>query len=583
MNQDKIRELQSKLNIVDVISSYIPLTKKGRNYFGLCPFHDDHSATNFSVSQERQVYRCFACGEGGNVFDFVMNYEHVSFKEAVKILADSIGMDIGVSIKKENNVNNKYYEIMDIANKYFQNNLFSKEGAVARKYLEERMLDKDVIREFEIGLSLDKYDGLTNLLLNKGNSLEELNEIDLSNTNHDTYINRIIFPLHNKDGKVIGFSGRVYHGEDKTDKINKYQNTKESIIFKKREVLFNYHRAKDEIRKKKYVIVMEGFMAVIRAYTVGVKNAIATMGTSLAKEQANLIKKLSNTIYLCYDGDDAGHKATITSGDEFTKMGCNVFVIPLNDKLDPDDYIIKYGEDAFNNLIDNAIPYGEYKIKVMKKSYNLSNADDKTNYVNKVLLEISREHDEIKCEIMLKNLAKDTDIWYNTLEKKLLEIKDKEKNSKKEENVVIKKDKKDGYNKAMETLVYYALNYSKAITLIDNSNVYIPNKDIRIILNEIIAYYNKYGEISEASFYTYLMQSEMTSLQDIVKKILSNDYPNEINDNQVNECLIAIKNYNIALEIKKLEKEIKEEVDIAKQMELMDKILKLKTKEGKSW
>lgn len=578
MDNDKITELRNKLNIVDVISSYIPLTKKGRNYFGLCPFHDDHTPS-LSVSPEKGIYKCFVCGESGNVFNFVMNYEHISFPETINLLAKTVGMDLGISVKKTNNSYTKYYEIMDIANKFYQNNLLSKEGAKAREYLEKRKLDKETIKEFEIGLSLNKRDSLTNLLIEKGNSLEELNLIDLSNTNHDSFINRVMFPLHNKDGKVVGFSGRIYDNSD----LNKYQNTKETPIFKKGENLFNYHRAKDEIRKKKYLIVMEGFMAVIRAYTIGVKNSIATMGTALTHEQADIIKKLSSTIYLCYDGDDAGHKATITSGDEFAKMGCNVFVIPLSDKLDPDDYIIKYGADAFNNLIDNAIPYSEYKIKAMKKTYNLSNVDDKTTYVNKVLSEIAKESDEIKCEIMLKNLAKDTDIWYNTLEKKLLELKDREKSNKKEENKVIKKDKKDGYNKAMEALIYYALNYSKAITLIDNSNVYIPNKDIRIILNEIIAYYNKYGSISEADFYTYLSQKELTSYEQIVKKSLSNDYPSEINDNQVNECLVAIKNYNIALEIKKLEKEIKEEVDIARQMELMDKILELKTKEGKSW
>ena len=578
MDNDRINELRNKLNIVDVISSYIPLTKKGRNYFGLCPFHDDHTPS-LSVSPEKQIYKCFVCGESGNVFNFVMNYEHISFPEAINNLAKTVGMDLGISIKSESNAYTKYYEIMDIANKFYQNNLLSKEGAKAREYLEKRKLDKETITEFGIGLSLNKHDGLTKLLLDKGNSLEELNLIDLANTNHDSFINRVIFPLHNKDGKVVGFSGRIYDNSD----LNKYQNTKETPIFKKGENLFNYHRAKDEIRKKKYVIVMEGFMAVIRAWTIGVRNAIATMGTALTHEQANLIKKLSSTVYLCYDGDDAGFKATLSSGEEFVKLGCNVLVIPLTDKLDPDDYIIKYGQDAFNNLISNAIPFSEYKIKAMKKTYNLSNVDDKTNYVNKVLLEIAKEPDEIKCEIMLKNLAKDTDIWYNTLEKKLLELKDKEKSIKKEENRVVKKDKKDGFNKAMDALIYYALNYPRAITLIDSSNVYIPNKDIRIILNEIIAYYNKYGSISEADFYTYLNQKELASGQEIIKRALSNDYPSEINDNQVNECLVAIKNYNIALEIKKLEKEIKEEVDIARQMELMDKMLDLKTKEGKSW
>ena len=497
MDNDKIIELQNKLDIVDVIGSYIPLTKKGKDYVGVCPFHDDHSPS-MHVSPDKKIYKCFACGEGGNVFNFVMNFEHISFPEAVNMLASNIGMDMGFSVNKVDNKNSKYYEIMEIANKYFQNNLLSKEGSSARKYLEERKLDKNTIKEFEIGLSLNKYDDLTNLLLKKGNSLEELNLIDLSNTNHDTYINRIIFPLHSKDGKVIGFSGRIYDNSD----LNKYQNTKETPIFKKGEILFNYHRAKDEIRKKNFVIVMEGFMAVIRAHTIGVDNVIATMGTSLTKEQATLIKKLNNNVYLCYDGDNAGQNQTLKSGDIFSKMGCNVSVIPLSDKLDPDDYIIKYGGDAFKNLIDNAIPYGEYKIKSLKKNFNLDNVDDKTNYINQVLNEISKEDDGIKCEIMLKNLANDTNVWYNTLEKKLIELRASDKMIVKKEDLVVKKDKKDGFNKAMESLIYYSLNYTRAITLIDNSNVYIPNKEIRILFNEIVSYYNQYGEISEASFYT---------------------------------------------------------------------------------
>ena len=574
MNNDLINELRSKLNIVDVISSYIPLTKKGRNYFGLCPFHDDHSPS-LSVSSEKQIYKCFVCGESGNVFNFVMNYEHLSFPDAVSKLANEIGMDIG--IEKHIDKNQKYYDIMDIASKFFQNNLLSKEGLRAREYLKKRSLTKEIIEEFSIGLSLDKRDLLTNLLVSKGHSLEELNLIDLSNTNHDTYINRIMFPLQNKDGKIIGFSGRIYDNSN----LNKYQNTKETPIFKKRENLFNYHRAKEEIRKEKSVIVMEGFMAVIRAYSIGVRNVIATMGTALSNEQALLIKKLSNTIYLCYDGDDAGFKATLSSGEVFTKMQCDVFVIPLSDKLDPDDYIIKNGEEKFKNLIQNALPFSEYKIRALKKNYNLSNVDDKAKYINNALMEISKCNDEIKSEIMLKQLAQDTNIWYNTLEKKLLELKENQKEVVKKGNLVIKKDKKDGYLKTMESLVYYALNDSRAITLIDNSNVYIPNSDIRLLLNEIIAYYNRYSTINEADFYTYLNQNN-SDLVGVLKKILSNNYP-DMDMETVNESLLAIKKYNIALEIKKLEKEIKEENDIDRQMKLMEEIRFLKTKEGKSW
>ena len=412
MNNDLVNEIRSKLDIVNVISSYISLEKKGRNYFGLCPFHDDHSPS-LSVSPEKQIYKCFVCGESGNVFNFVMNYEHISFNEALQMLAKDAGVEVNVNIKRDNRYD-KFYNIMDLANNYYQNNLNSTKGAKARKYLEDRKLTPETIKEFGIGLSLNKHDELTNLLISKGNSLEELNDIDLSNTNRDTFIDRIMFPLHNANGKVIGFSGRIYNGED----LNKYQNTKETPIFKKRENLFNYHRAKEDIRKSKSVIVMEGFMAVIRAYTVGIKNCIATMGTALTSEQLTLIKKLSPNIYLCYDGDNAGKMATLKNGEEFLKAGVNTKVISLYDGLDPDDYIIKNGKEAFQNLIDTAISFTDYKIKALKNNYNLSNVNDKTDYVNKVLLEISRENDEIKREIMLKNLADETNVWYNTLEKK---------------------------------------------------------------------------------------------------------------------------------------------------------------------
>ena len=229
MDNEKINELRNKLNIVDVISNYIPLTKKGRNYFGLCPFHDDHSPS-LSVSFEKQIYKCFVCGESGNVFNFVMNYEHISFIETVNRLAKEIGMDLGIN-DKVSNVNQKNYEIMEIANKFYQNNLASNMGKQARDYLKSRHLNKEIIDEFMIGLSLDKRDVLTNLLISKGYSLEELNTVDISNTNHDTYINRIMFPLQNKDGKIIGFSGRIYDNSN----LNKYQNTKETPIFKKRD------------------------------------------------------------------------------------------------------------------------------------------------------------------------------------------------------------------------------------------------------------------------------------------------------------------------------------------------------------
>lgn len=575
MNQELVNALRQKADIVEVISSYLPLTKKGRNYFGLCPFHDDTNPS-MSISSEKQIYKCFVCGASGNVFNFVMDYEHISFPESISMLAKRYNMEGEFNIKKEVSKYEPFYEIMNIASKFYQNNLNSKEGLKAREYLKNRNLDSETIKEFEIGLSLPSRDTLTNLLLSKGNTLEQLNLIDISNTNHDSYINRIIFPLHDLKGRINGFSGRIYNGED----LNKYQNTKETPIFKKRENLFNYHRVREEVRKSKSVIVMEGFMAVIRAHTVGIKNCIATMGTALSQEQLSLIKKLSNEVILCYDGDDAGKKATLLNGEQFLKSGVNPKVISLPEKLDPDDYIIKYGKDKFVDLIESAINFTDYKLKNLKSNYDLNSVSDKTNYVNQVLMELSKEKDVIKREIVLKNLAKDTDIWYNTLEKRLLELGTNKNNEVKEIVVFNTKKKKNKYDKAMESIVYYMLNSIEAITIVDNSNIFIPSKNISLLINEIIYYYDKFGSINEADFYTYLEDNK--ELQSVYKEILQGEYPSEFNVSLVKENLEVVKNYNIALEIKRLEKLIKEENSLDEQIKLMEQIRTLKMKEGKS-
>lgn len=575
MNQELLTSLREKCDIVEVISEYIPLTKKGRNYFGLCPFHDDHSPS-LSVSSEKQIYKCFVCGSSGNVFNFVMNYEHLSFQETIRLLANKHGMSEEFNIKTIESKYQPFYDIMNIACAFYQNNLYSKEGEKAREYLKKRGLTEEIIKEFQIGLSLREMDTLTRLLQNKGYSLEDLNLIDLSNTSHDSYINRIMFPLNDQKGQVNGFSGRIYNNED----LNKYQNTKETPIFKKRENLFNYHRAKETIRKEKSVIVMEGFMAVIRAYSVGIKNCIATMGTALSQEQLQLIKRLSNNVILCYDGDQAGLKATMQNGEQFLKSGLNPKVIVLEDDLDPDDYIIKYGRDDFQNLIDNAINFTDFKLKNIKKNYNLASVSDKMSYINKVLEELVNEKDYIKREIVLKNLAKDTDVWYNTLEKKLLEF-DTNHNSK--ENVLIEsvsKKHKTKYEKAMDSLIYYMLNSVEAITLVENSRVFIPSKNISLLVNEIIYYYHKYGRINEADFYIYLEGNE--ELRKVYHEILQDEYPCEVSSQIVLETLKVIRESSIALEIKRLENLIKNETSVTEQMRLLEEIRVLRMKEGES-
>ena len=347
MNNDLANTIRNKIDIVDVIGERLPLVKKGKNFWGVCPFHDD-SNPSMSVSRDKQIYKCFSCGAAGNVFNFIMNYDHVDFRNALKYLGDRCGVDVSsIKVEKKSTKYDNLYEAYDLATKYYQNNLNSTMGKVAKEYLKNRKLGEDVIKEFEIGLSLPSRDDLTKLLVGKKYSISTLNDIGLSSSEHDMYIDRIMFPLKDIYGHYVGFSGRIYKDVD----TSKYVNTKESPIFKKSEMLYHYEEAREEARNAHSIIVMEGFMDVIRASTIGVRNTVALMGTALTKEQISLIKRLSNNIVLCLDGDDPGVNATLKNGELFLKEGVEVKVLPLPNPDDPDSFIMNNGKDKFLSLL----------------------------------------------------------------------------------------------------------------------------------------------------------------------------------------------------------------------------------------
>ena len=571
MDQSIVNKIRENTDIVEIIGEKISLTKKGKNYFGLCPFHNDNNPS-LSVSREKQIYKCFVCGEAGNVFNFLMKYDNMSFPEAIKVLGNKIGISIETKTQQIVDKNKELYEVYEIANKFYQNNLLAKEGIDAREYLEKRKLNMETIKEFEIGLSLNRRDNLTSLLVKKGYSLEMLNTLGLTSGNIDTYINRIIFPLYNINGKVNGFSGRIYHGED----TNKYLNTKETPIFKKGENIFNYYRAKEEVRKDKFVIVMEGFMAVIRAHTIGIKNCIALMGTSLTNEQISLIKKLSTNVYLCFDGDNAGIKATINNGKLFQDNNFDVKVIPLSENLDPDDYILKYGSEKFYSLLSSAISYNDYKLKLLKKGVNFNNPEELANYIDSVLKEIANEHDNIKREILLKNLAKETNVWYNTLEKKLNEFLSKEKDKKNKIEMIQKKQvrKKNKYEKTMQELILSMLENKMVISMVSDAHIYFPLEICRNVIREITYFYEKYGYINIPDFLTYI--EEYPEMKSYLGEIISLDIKPLDDKDIILEELKVIKDYNVALEIKRLENLIKNEVNPMEQAKISDQIRKLK-------
>ncbi|MCI5967777.1 MAG: DNA primase [Tenericutes bacterium] len=575
-NTNIINEIRSKVDIVDIISSYLPLTQKGKNFFGVCPFHDDTNPS-MSVSREKQIYRCFSCGASGNVFNFIMDYEHVSFKEALSILANKTGIEIkGLKLDKKESKYDKLYEIYELAHKYYQNNMSSSYAKKAKEYLNNRHIDEDMIKEYKIGLSLDKSDNLTKLLLAKGYDLNTLNSIGLANYDKDVYMNRIMFPLYDLNGRVVGFSGRRYDGI----KENKYVNTKGTNIFQKGETLYNYHNAREFVRSKNQVIVMEGFMAVIRTLTTGIKNVVALMGTAMTKEQANLIKRLSTNVVLCFDGDEPGRKACLDNGNELEKLGCDVSIVELDGGLDPDDYILKYGGDDFKNLVKNAITLSDYRIKRLKKNINLNSDLEKTEYINNVLAETSKIEDEIHQEFILKKLAKEFNISYNTLEKRLLSFeKENSKEEKKTElEVVIKPNqtevKKDKYYIATNALLYYMLVNKKCLEYYNSGKINFLNEDERYLASEISYYEQKYGIITPADFYTYLQTKE--ELLKVLNRVLELELDQEVTEKTILDYIKTLKDYRLKQEINRLEKELKDENDVMKQANIALKIAELR-------
>ena len=575
-NQDIINEVRRKNDIVDVIGEKIPLEKRGKNYFGVCPFHDDTNPS-MSVSREKQIYTCFSCHATGNVFTFLMNYEHKEFNQVLSDLANRVGITLsGFKTKKVSTKYDEWYKIYDLANKYYQNNLLSKEGEGAREYLKNRSIDDLTIKEFEIGYSLKMRDDLTKLLTMKGHSIDLLNKIGLSSEDHDIYNSRLMFPLHDLNGKVIGFSGRIINN----GKQNKYLNTKETELFKKGKLLYHYHIAKEEARVKKSVIIMEGFMDIIRASTVGIKNTVATMGTALTKDHIKEIKRLSNNIILCFDGDEAGVKATLASGELFKSEGIEVKVITLPGEDDPDTYILKNGRDAFQGLIDNAIYYSDFKIKNLSRNRNFASSEEKANYIHEVLEEASKINDTIRTEIILKDLAKKFEIGYNTLEKSFQELVNN-KEIKKEVVTTPRKvqpKKKDKYQKASLNIIYYMLNKQDIIDKVESERLVFPTEALRALESEIVYFYHKYGFINEADFYTYL--TPKGELLNLLNEVLEMDLKTTLTKEELYDYFKVIREYNFKKTINNLEEKIKNETDPVMQVKYAEEIRKLRIGES---
>ena len=572
ISYEEILSIQRKANIVDIIRDYVPLIQRGKNYFGICPFHDDHNPS-MSVSPEKGVYKCFVCGNAGNVFNFVMEYEKVSFYEAVKIVADKIGVSIDISTsKKENTKKSPLYDIYNIAYKFYQNNLNTVYGKEAKKYLLNRKIDEDVIKNFNIGLSLSDSE-LCNALKAKGFKDDDIVSSGVASQNgnniYDIYKDRIMFPLYDLEGNVVGFSGRIYNQKSES----KYINTKETEIFKKGELLYNYHIAKKEARKEKNIIVVEGFMDVIRLSTIGIVNVVATMGTAVTKYQLNLIQKLAPNITLMFDGDKAGEKATNAFIELANGNDSNIKVVRLEDNLDPDEYILTKGKDKMIYNLSHEQSVYDYKLSSYKENIDFNDSKEVSNYINVMIKEFEKIDDDIVREIEIKKLSESTNVSYDLIKSKLKEKEKKVIITHKPKNIKINK-----YEKASKYILYRMINDNNMILYYFNNLSYLPNDTERKLASEIVLFYKKFNSFNLSDFIIYL--EDKKELINLVIDISDLKYTeDELNDN-IDNYFDVIKESLYNNQIVKLTGELKNESNSVKRMEIAQKIVDLKIKES---
>ena len=495
-----------------------------------------------------------------------MDYENISFKEAVKKVADMGGISVNIGTIKKKQTNTELHQIYDLSLKFYINNLNTKNGKEAKEYLKTRNITDDIIKEFEIGLAL-KNNTLSNILINKFDKNEVLKSGLVGQNErgyYDLFYDRIMFPLYDLDGNPVAYSGRIYNKKDPS----KYFNTKETEIFKKGQLIYNYHRAKDIARKKNQIIVMEGFMDVIRAYTIDIKNTIAMMGTAVTETQAHLIKRMAKDIILCFDGDEAGAKATMSCANELQKIGVTPKVIRLEDNLDPDEYIQKYGKDAFQRKIDNPITVMDFKLSYLKEGKDLTSPVDQAKYISEIITELNKIDDEILKDLTIKKICTEMNIDEDLIKKHLEE---KPKQKPKKENKIIITDK---YDKAESALIYYMLKSKEVITMYNKKVTYIPNKEYRMLAREISNFYKNFGYINEADFIDYIECDE--ELMQTINKINKQNTKETYQIDEINDYIKVIKDYNIKEETKRLLNKMKNLTDPLDKAKIAEEIVELK-------
>lgn len=436
--ESKIDEVRSASDIVDVISGYVKLKKRGKNYLGLCPFHTEKTPS-FSVSAERQMYHCFGCGVGGNVFTFVMEYEKVSFVESLRTLADRAGIALPQERAEDTEKateSEELYNVCRAAAKFFYGNMMNTvEGKLALEYFKHRGFTEDTIRAFGLGYSMNTWDSLLRFAENEKLPVHLLERAGLlikredGSGHYDRFRGRAMFPIFSVTGRVIGFGARKLREDDPLP--GKYINSPETPIYIKSRNLYGISHAREAMREKEYAILVEGYADLISVYQAGIKNIVASSGTALTPEQIELIGRYARKITLVYDADSAGSKAALRGVDLIIEQGLDVRIAALPEGDDPDSFVKKHGGEAFQQLIDEAVSFLDFKARMFQLRGDLDSPEGQTEAVRSIVETLAKMKDELKRSFYIKNVAERYGIYESTLYRELEKIIGKERTREK--------------------------------------------------------------------------------------------------------------------------------------------------------
>ncbi|MFC3039085.1 DNA primase [Virgibacillus xinjiangensis] len=552
--EEVIEEVRKANDIVDVIGEYVQLKKQGRNYFGLCPFHGEKTPS-FSVTQEKQIFHCFGCGKGGNAVTFLMEMESYSFYEAIKFLADRSGVQLPESgIRKETSLSKENQSILSayewLTKLYHHLLRHTKDGKEGYTYLKERGLDDDTIDTFQLGFAPNIKDFTTEFLEKKGFHQQLMVKAGLlsqkdDNSVSDRFSGRVIFPIRNHLGKTIAFNGRAINEQGP-----KYLHSAESELFQKGRILFNFDLAKKHIRKESEAVLFEGSMDVITAYQAGVKNGIATLGTSLTESQAKLLKRYVDTVILCYDGDRAGMDATYKAAVLLQKVGCYVKVAPMSDDMDPDSFVRKYGGETFKEqVIKPSTTFMGFYMRYMKRNFNLSLEGDRIKYIETVLKQAALIESPVEREYYLKELSNEYNISMDTLTEEIRQFRQKSgtPEDKREQDRHTNR-KADAFRKRKRLLPAYQ-NAERQLISHMLQNPYIADKvreeigaafnlDVhKIIATHLYAFYEE-GNTADPGLFMERLDDD--DARKIVAEMVMLPLKEDISDKEVNDYIRTI-------------------------------------------